>query len=106
MLIKPFVKKTQSPRQITLSEPNSKVIIHPAYFGTISELKDYIEQEGRLLLLSTMYTEWANIQNKIIHDRYTPFNCNHPWQLCNCKFAKMIRLRDLYLDNENLLEVI
>jgi hypothetical protein len=113
MLIKPYIKDkaTKSASQGSiLSLPSesedSRLIIHPAYFGSVDEIKEFLESEGRLMMLPIMSQEYYNKINKMMHDKENIFNCEKTWAVCTCKFARVTRLYDLGLNNFGLLEVI
>ncbi len=98
MLIKPLIKaeKDRARKESIKSLPSDERnlhIDHPAYFGTLDETNDSLENEGRLLMLPIMYKEWNIKQNKLIHD--SNGKCMRSWILCECKFAEYIRREDL-----------
>lgn len=93
MLIKPLIDKAKESIKSLPSKSEDTQAFHPAYFGTPSEHKEYLEFEGRLLMLPIMYEEWNIKQNKIIHD--TNGTCIKTWPLCECKHARSIRMKDI-----------
>lgn len=93
MLIKPLISKEKGSIKSLPSKSEDSRSNHPcAYFGTQEEKTESIEIEGRLLMLPIMYEEYANIQNKRIHDSS---GCIETWPLCKCTFAKTIRMKDI-----------
>lgn len=86
--------------------------VSKAYVSTLSppqrEHIDFIETEGRLLILTILNKEEALKSNKRIHDNVNPFSCLRTWPACKCLYAKRIRAMDMGLNkyDERILEVI
>ncbi len=98
MRIKPLIKleKDRARKESIKSLPSDERnlhIEHPAYFGTLDENNEWIQNEGRLLMLPIMYKEFNLRENKRIHD--SNGRCMRSWILCECKFAEYIRREDL-----------
>ncbi len=92
MLIKPLVKQKLNVKSLP-SNTSYPPEYHPAYFGTKEENIEFLESEGRLLMLTLMYHEWNLIANKRIHD--TNAKCERMWAICECQFASKIREDDI-----------
>jgi hypothetical protein len=103
MLLKPFIQKTDPIIVDSLPKTQRE---HPAYFGTREENLKYLEENGCLLTLETMYKELSIRNNKSIHDYHNPFSCNKRWAICECAYARNIRFDDLGLTHSRLMEVI
>jgi hypothetical protein len=101
MLIKSYTPKVNLINLLPKEQAN-----HPAYFGTREENIEFLETEGRLMMLTIMYEMLSNNNNKHLHDTYNPFSCTHSWPICNCQYAKSIRFHDLGFNNWNRFSVL
>lgn len=63
---------------------------------------EFLNNEGRLLMLPILYQEASIKNNKNIHDIHNPFNCTNTWPVCQCQFSKMIRGYDIGFNFETV----
>jgi len=96
MLIKPLIKGRVNSLPSNGRNPQS-IKSSVAHFGTLEERIEFLEVEGRLLMLPIMYSEWNLKSNKSIHDNNG--RCINRWPICTCHFARRIRAKDLGLTN-------
>lgn len=95
MLLKPYISKVNI--NSLPSHGNSESSAHKG-----NEAIEFLNTEGRLLMLTTLYHERALKKNKLIHDVYKVFACVYPWPLCVCNFSRMIRGMDMGMKIERI----
>lgn len=102
MLIKPIIAtSTDSISSLPEKSQNRSPSSYP-YSGE-DEKRDYIENYGRLLILSLVSKEISNAFNKINHDNFV---CRRKhWCLCSCSYAKLIRGLDMNMNIDRIEEL-
>lgn len=101
MLLKPYIPPKEVKVNSLLSESgNSHKDLDKS--REYQECIKFLESEGRLLMLTTLYHERALKKNKLIHDVYRVFACVYPWPLCVCNFSRMIRGMDMGMKIERI----
>lgn len=98
MILKPYIGSVNSlPSESGNSHKKAHYSSHEE-----NEAIEFLKSEGRLMMLTTLYHERNLKKNKLIHDIWKVFNCEYPWPLCICNFAKTIRGYDMSLSIERI----
>lgn len=126
MILKPYIAKEVRVNSLLSESGNSQKNIQTVYNGGSLERMGYepeevkygdtrkqrtaeqiecnqfLESEGRLLMLTTLYHERSLRNNKLIHDIWNVFACVYTWPVCECNFAKTIRGYDMGLSIDRI----
>lgn len=92
MLLKPYIPKVNV-NSLPSESLNSRKDAHYEY----NESMEFLESEGRLLMLTILWHERNLKAEKRIHDIHNVFSCVNTWPVCQCNFAKYIRGIDMNL---------